>query len=71
MGRTPPLPGFQSLRAGSARELDGVRVTRTGLIPENMPVEGSAKQSELFFGFERNIRSRGDSFLVQPAATHG
>lgn len=45
------------------------RWLRTGLVPEDMPIEGSAEQCELFFGSERDIRSRRDSLLVQPIAT--
>lgn len=41
----------------------------TGLIPEDMPIKGPTKQSELFLGFESKIRSRRDGLLVQPAAT--
>ena len=69
MGQTPQPPESQSLRGGSTCGSRGVRETHTGLIPEDVPIEGPTKESELFFGFERNIRSRRDSFLVQPAAT--
>lgn len=69
MVQTLRPPESQSLRAGSASILHGVRVTQTGLIPKDMPIEGPTKQSELIFGFEPNICSRQDSFLVQPTAT--
>ena len=42
---------------------------RTSLVPEGMPIKAPTKQSELFLGFEREIRSRRDSLLVQPVAT--
>jgi len=46
-----------------------MKMLRTSLIPEDVPVEGSTKQRKLFLGSERKIRSRRDSLLVQPAAT--
>jgi len=65
MGKTLQQPESHFLCVGGQDE-DGTGqgILHTGLIPEDVPVEGTAKECELFLGFERNVRSRRDSLLV-------
>jgi len=69
MERILGRPGPHSLRGRSVRRWHGVRMSRTGLVPEDVPIKGPTKQGELFLGFESKIGSRRNSLLVQPAAT--
>ena len=65
MGKTPQRPESHFLSVGGQYgDCMGRGTLHTGLIPEDVPVEGSAKKCELFLGFERNVRSRRDSLLV-------
>ena len=54
---------------GQLRHHKGRRsVGRTGLIPEHVPIVLPAERSKYLLVFERDVRSRWDVLLVQPAA---